>query len=598
MNEDAWPWTEEVARRALARLAGGAPWKQVFEAALLELDDERADHLMLLTREARGAWILLAGTAAGRALCIGNAASGAPVALARAGLRITLADTSLTRLRLGQARVRAMAGVEAQAVCVGGARSLPFRANAFELVLQEVGLPQARTAWSFPLAELARVGGELALTANNRLGYKRSAGRRGDFRVPSPIAYAAGALFPLHGERTLRGRRAALRAAGWSSSRAFALYPHQSDFTHLVALDEEEPALAIGPKERANRAKVLAQRVGLFPWLTPSFVFLARRDAAQSVPRFERLLDELAARTGEPRPVLEHFHATRGNTALLMTRAAGEKGRRDVCQAPYGRWAVHVPLSQQQVDQLVKHHARLELCRARHPSLPVPEPLWIGEAAGSMVACERRLAGLTAPQHTGELAIAARMFADVARDFSALATRPARAFDAHDFERLVGSRFALVARHAAVPATIARLATLRERMREALIGAQFPLVLQHADLRSKHVQLAADGAVLGYLDWGSSEIDDLPYFDLLHLIVHERKHEAGLTAAAAWRIARERDDLREHERRALDLYSERLGLDERFRRALEALYPVLVAAMAERNWDYSRPRWLARQFEL
>ncbi|HUR27571.1 MAG TPA: hypothetical protein VM509_05245, partial [Planctomycetota bacterium] len=60
----------------------------------------------------------------------------------------------------------------------------------------------------------------------------------------------------------------------------------------------------------------------------------------------------------------------------------------------------------------------------------------------------------------------------------------------------------------------------------------------------------------------------------------------------------ERDDLRENERRALDLYRERLGLDERFRRALEELYPVLVAAMAERNWDYSRPRWLARQFEL
>jgi aminoglycoside phosphotransferase (APT) family kinase protein len=190
------------------------------------------------------------------------------------------------------------------------------------------------------------------------------------------------------------------------------------------------------------------------------------------------------------------------------------------------------------------------------------------------------------------------MFADAARDFSTLTTRAARAFDEQDFERLVGSRFALVARHAAVPETIARLAELRERMRDALVGARFPLVLQHADLRSKHVQLAADGAVKGYLDWGSSELDDLPYFDLVHLIAHERKHEAGLSAAAAWRIVRERGELREHERSALDLYSERLGLDERFRSALLELYPVLVAAMAERNWDYSRPRWLARQFEL
>jgi hypothetical protein len=31
---------------------------------------------------------------------------------------------------------------------------------------------------------------------------------------------------------------------------------------------------------------------------------------------------------------------------------------------------------------------------------------------------------------------------------------------------------------------------------------------------------------------------------------------------------------------------------------VEALYPVLVGAMAERNWDYSRPRWVHTQFEL
>ena len=34
------------------------------------------------------------------------------------------------------------------------------------------------------------------------------------------------------------------------------------------------------------------------------------------------------------------------------------------------------------------------------------------------------------------------------------------------------------------------------------------------------------------------------------------------------------------------------------RRALEELYPVLVAAMAEKNWDYSRPRWLHAGFGL
>ena len=224
--------------------------------------------------------------------------------------------------------------------------------------------------------------------------------------------------------------------------------------------------------------------------------------------------------------------------------------------------------------------------------------LWIGRCGGLQVACERRLAGLTAPQFTGDTVVAKRMFAQVARDFATLTMRATRVFDALDFEHLVASRFALVARFAGVPASIERLAVLCERTREQLVGARFPLVLQHADLRSKHVQIRPDGSVIGYLDWGPSELDDLPYFDLLHLIAHERKHEAGLSAGAAWKIVRERRELREHEVRALDDYSERLGLDDRVRRAIEAMYPVLVAAMAERNWDYSRPRWLSQQFGL
>ncbi|HTF88900.1 MAG TPA: hypothetical protein VK843_10860 [Planctomycetota bacterium] len=591
--EDCWPWTSEVAQQTLARLREGRTWKQCFETALLELDEERADHLMLLAREARAAWLVMLAGEPGRALCIGNACSGAAVALARAGHRVVLVDRSHMRLELGIAQVRAMAGSKALAVRIGEGARLPFQSDAFELVLEELHLPQARAPWKFDPSELARVcAGELVVSANNRLGYKRSAGRRADFRVPSPFAFVAGALSPAHGERTLRGYRAWLRRAGMSEVRAFALYPHQSDFTHLVALDGGGPRLMIGPKERGNQAKMIATRLGLFPWLTPSFAFIARRESkSRAKTRLERVLQELSQRTGEPQPEAEYVHATRGNTTLVMTRVQGAAS-----DDPRGRWAVHIPLSRQQEDQLVKHQARLSLIRERFPALKVPQPLWIGRAAGLTIACERRLDGLTAPQYTGEHGIAARMFSDAARDFSTLIMRPARVFDAADFERLVASRFELVARFAVVPATIQNLAALCERLRAQLIGTSFPLVLQHADLRSKHVQLAADGSVLGYLDWGSSELDDLPYFDLLHLIVHERKHEADLTAQAAWAIVRERKQLREHEQRALDDYSERIGLDERVRRAIETMYPVLVAAMAERNWDYSRPRWLSRQF--
>jgi hypothetical protein len=109
------------------------------------------------------------------------------------------------------------------------------------------------------------------------------------------------------------------------------------------------------------------------------------------------------------------------------------------------------------------------------------------------------------------------------------------------------------------------------------------------------VQVEPDGRVVGYLDWGSSELAALPYFDLVHFVAHERKHATGIDTASAWRVVRERA-LLPYEAAALDDYARRLDLDDRYRRAIEAMYPVLVAAMAESHWDFSRPRWLRRQF--
>lgn len=596
MSEEPWPLTAVVARQALDQLRAGASWKSAFESALLALDDERAENWMQLAREARGAWLVLLRGNAGRALHVGNALSGATIALARAGFEIVLLDRSRERLGLAVARATSLTGVAPRALCGGWSARLPFADRAFDLVLVERGLPQARADWGHDLRELSRVlRGELVFCANNRLGYKRSLGRRGDFKVPAPHRWVGGALRPAHGERTLRGWRADFSRANFRDVRALALYPHLSDFTHLVGLDGAGPQLAIGPKERSNRVKMLGAGLGLFPWLTPSFGFLARRDppAAGDTTRLERVLAQLSRHVSEPCPEPEFVLASRGNTTIVHTRVRGA-----CADAQPGRWIVHFPLSQQQHDQLVSHLARLSLLRERFPSVPVPQPLWIGVAEGMQVACERRLGGLTAPQYTGNRAIAERMFADVARHFAALVMREARVFDAQDFERLVGSRFDLVARFAAVPRTIERLAALRQELRASLIGASFPLVLQHADLRSKHVQLADDGSVIGFLDWGSSELLDLPYFDVLHLVAHERKQEAGLSAQQAWELVRDPRRLREHERRALDGYCEQLGIPDGVRRAIESMYPVLVAAMAERNWDYSRPRWLARQFGI
>jgi hypothetical protein len=123
-------------------------------------------------------------------------------------------------------------------------------------------------------------------------------------------------------------------------------------------------------------------------------------------------------------------------------------------------------------------------------------------------------------------------------------------------------------------------------------------VYYHSDLRDKHVQVGDDGSVLAYLDWSVSEPEFLPYQDVLNLVVHGRKQEGNVPIGEAWRIVRDRSALLAHEREPLERYAELVGIDDEVRRAIEAAYPVFVAAMAERTWGYTRPRWLHRQFAL
>ena len=112
------------------------------------------------------------------------------------------------------------------------------------------------------------------------------------------------------------------------------------------------------------------------------------------------------------------------------------------------------------------------------------------------------------------------------------------------------------------------------------------------------MQVAPDGSVLGYLDWRASEERFFAWVDLLHLVAHQRKQESGCTPARTWELVRERRELREHEREALDLGARLCGLAPEERATLELMYPVLVASMSELNWDYSRPRWIHRHFGL
>lgn len=590
------PGAFEVAFEAARQ---GASFRLALETLLLDLDDESADKLMQMLREARGAWFPLLRARAGELLFVGNALSGSITPLAAAGFQVTVLERNAERGRFALLRAAEHSPGHVRVVLGGDTARLPFEDRSFDVVVQEDGLPRADDRFAHEFDEVLRVArGEVVLAADNRLAYKRSSGRRNDFHVQSPLEFARAALSPARGERTLRGYRSLYARGGLPRPRSFALYPHSRDFTHVVALDADLPTLTIGPMERKNRLKVVGRALGLFPWLTPSYALIGARPGVEGTTRMDRVLAELAQRTGEPAPVAEQLVGTRGNTLVVQTRSReldGPAGReRDL----RGSWTLHVPLCPKNVPQLELHMRSLALVRSRFPAVPVPEPLFHGRIEDVWLSCERRLPGWTAPQVVGDRAKIGRMQREVSAHFAQLVTRPARTFTDEDFEAQVAARFRLVAAHAAVASTIRALERMLAETREKLVGETFPLVLYHADLRSKHVQVDRDGGVLGYLDWGTTEDEGLPLFDLLHLVVHERKQELKISPGEAWRAIRDRHDLFDHEIEALDSYARTLGLSASVVAAIDAIYPVLVAAMAEKNWDYSRPRWLHRQFGI
>jgi len=559
--------------RTFEREAQGWSFRRALEALLLELDDASADLLALQLREGRGAWLTQLRSSGGRALYAGSALSGTITALALQGYEVDVVDADSGRRRLCEFRARDQTP--------GRVRLLEQPGGPYALVVLEDGLPASPEALAQYESVLAP-DGELVLVGDNRLAYKRSLGRKGAFRVPGPVEFVHLAIAGNPRERTLRGYKRVLAVGSLRTVDSFALYPHRLDYSHVVALEDEYPALSIGPMEKKNRLKLAGKALGLFPVLAPSFALIARRSSGTK--RIERVLGALAERLGERTPSVEAIVATRGNSAVVHTREGAA-------------WTLHIPLAPKNLRQ-TEHHLRvLGEVRARFPLVPVPEPLFFGTLEGLTFACERRLPGWTAPQAFGEVPRIARMLGQVADALAQLVVRPARGFDEADFEAQVRARFRLVLEHASVPSTIQRLERMLAEARTKFVGRELPLVYYHADVRAKHVQVDEQGNLLGILDWGTAEPEGLPYFDLLHLLMHEVKQEHALSAGEAWRrvLARE---LRSHERECLERYCAAVGLEPDVARAIEELYPVLVAAMAEKNWDYSRPRWLQRQFGL
>lgn len=589
-----------IGPAALARFAqrcadSGA--RPALEATLLELDRQAAGRWMMLLREGRAAFLPML-TAGGTALLIGNAGSGAALALLRAGYRLLLADRCRLRAAAALAYLRALLGERAPlaALCFDG-EHLPLGDQCIDLIVRESPAPPLGLEGGPSLAELARVARrELLIAAENRLAYKRSSGQRADFRLLSPIELLRRLARPGPGEASLGGHLRRLRAAGFDRGRALALYPHSHDWSHLLALDGPRPRLTVGPMERRNRLKLVALRTGCVPWFAPSFALLAHKPgAAPSAPAWRGLLERTAQAAGEPVPELDVLIATRGNSAVLQTSLPGADER-----DPRGRFTLHLALSPQQEVQARRHFARLGEIRARLPDFPIPAPLHQEQGPLGHAIAERRLPGHSAAQFTGQADVLGPLYARLAQCLATLRVAPARELERPEFERLIWARVELVASRALVASTRGALEGFGRLAEERLLGLSFPRVLYHADLRAKHVMTDPQGRCFGLLDWGSSEAADLPYFDLLNLILHDRKQAAGRSIAWAWGLVRARGPagLEPHERGALEDYAARLELPELYCRTIEQIYPLLVSAMAEANWDYSRPRWVHENFEL
>jgi hypothetical protein len=572
----------DEGRAWLADLERGVPWRDALEAQLLRLELVRAERLMQVLKEGRGTWLALAlERATRRVWFVGNALSGTLLVLARLGARVTAFDPSEERGALACARDRhhargALVFEPWTRTTFDTAREAPDLCVVEGPVPSELGGDEALFA---RLAAL-RVPRVFAVV-DNRFSYKRSTGVRADLRVQSPLAFVRRAL--KGPERSLGGTRRAL--ARFGAAQALALYPHRWDFSHVVDVDDPHgPQLFIGPGERTNRAKMLALRAGLFTWLAPSFAVGGPRVAH---PLLGSWIAAVRERGGVEPGRVEHVVATRGNNALLLTS---------------GGLAIHVPLGPDQERQMRHHHALLGHLSAHLPHLAVPQPIWSGDVDGVFVQVETRVGAINGAQLVHEVQRERVMLPQCAELLARAVVSPPAVPSAAELEELVLERARAAAARAGRPETARALLELGERCAAALARLAFPRVFGHNDLRAKHVAVDERGNALALLDLGCGRTRDLPYVDLLNLVLHDHKDHALLVRGhaalgAAWHAARERR-LPPALEAVLDRYEQLLALPREYTDAVRAAYPVFVAAAAEQNWDYSRPRWVHRQLGL
>ena len=140
------PGLAAAITQALQRARDGESFKDVLEKLLLELTHESADAFALLLDAGRGAFAPLLEANGGRALFIGDACSGTPVALGHLGFNVLRVDTCALRLAFADLRDASL-DHPGQSLLTGTDSRLPFVDDSFDLVVQEEGLPHPTLGW-------------------------------------------------------------------------------------------------------------------------------------------------------------------------------------------------------------------------------------------------------------------------------------------------------------------------------------------------------------------------------------------------------------------------------------------------------------------
>lgn len=577
-------------------------FRGAFEELLVNVSPRAAAVAEWGMRESVGAAALLRPAPDGEAtlalptLILGSGFLGTAPAVARFDREVIVVDDDPARIQFVNLRAAA-SNLNIRGLHLSSGAPLPFPDAFFRSIIipdAPGGLPNYKKGGSlqFWLREARRTlrpGGDFIMLCANRFAYKRFTGMHGRFEQGGIGGYAKRALFTNTEERGASGYRASLREAGLVLYNEYSAYVSHLDYHYIAALDRKQfPRLEIGRKEKKNLLKWIGYRAGLFPRLTPSFIFCATTAANEKI-RNNTILDGVArdavARAGGilQKPRVEHLLATRGNAAIAMIGGDGPGviARVPLCAKEDRLGALHLQIS--------------ERLRTTIPNFPAPRAFGEIVSNGARVFVEERLDGYNSAQYIGDDASRRRTYLQLAERLAKLIIKTT-VLDESALEEVLYSR----ARHAAARVRDERTALLITKTAAAagklLKGKACPLVLSHGDLRAKHCLVRADGTITGILDWGTAREPNLPLFDLIHFIIHDRKQQFEETLdAAAIRTLLPRN-FSPFEAPAVEQYCSELALDADVRRACELLYPLEVAATAFYNWDYDRPRWVETNF--